>query len=214
MKKYLTILLILVNFHVFSQIKFGFNVGASFSQIENSNVIYSNSDQEYNKVLLLGTRLNVPFFNNSDYFYFQPEINFVQKGREYRGFYDFGSGEKKYTDKLILNYLEIPISLKLNMGLSPFYLFGGIYGGYCLGGYNKLIVDEQINDSEIELSEYNISIFDSGFQSGFGIQKGFGITKFIMEFKYSKSLIDIDLSEVSAKNKYFGISIGLLTQIR
>ncbi len=213
MKKIITILLIFVVCESFGQVKFGFNAGITLSQQEQT-IAYPSDDLRYGKAIQLGAKLNIPLIRNSEYLYFQPEIYFVQKGYKYSGVFDFGSGEIKYTDKLVLNYMELPINLKLKVLTSPFYLLGGFYGAYCLDGFQKFTTPEGFTYNEISIAETNINNWDFGYETGVGIQQGFGITKFIIELKLCKSLNDIDNSENTLKNRYFGISVGILTQVR
>lgn len=213
MKKLILIIFIFSNFYTFGQLKLGIKAGATFSQQQNSDIVYPVTDIKYNKALQTGVNLNLQIFKNFEYFYFQPEIFFIQKGFEYSGVYDFGQGLVKYTDRITLDYLELPINLKILIPVTPFYLFGGGYAAYCLGGFDKFIAGETITESEIIISSYNILNYDLGFQCGVGIQKGLGTTKFIIEGKFGNGLINIDNSSTKiSKNKYFGLSIGVLMQ--
>jgi hypothetical protein len=213
--KFLLIIFLFLSFSSFGQIKLGIKAGATFSQQKNSGIIYPVTDLKYNKSFQTGVNINLQIFKNFEYLFFQPELFFIQKGYEYSGVYDFGNGDVKYKDKITYDYLELPFNFKLLIPLTPFYLFGGGYASYCLGGFNKFISGEILIENELNISENGILFYDAGFQSGVGIQKGLGATKFVLEGKFGMGLIDINYSSpVILKNKYFGLSIGIQMQPR
>lgn len=212
MKYLLIILFSFSNICAFGQIRFGIKAGTTLSKEESSYVNYPLSDLKYNKSFQTGAYLNIKFFNHFEYFIFQPEVAFIQIGTEYSGNYDFGKGNSEYTDKKIYNYLEMSLNIKLLVPRTSFYVLGGGYAAYFLGGYSNFTNSENVQENELSANEIEILDYDAGYQTGIGIQKGIGSVKFVIEAKYVEGLIDIDKSDLIYKKKYFGITLNILLQ--
>lgn len=210
MKPFLILIIIFLSFYASAQTSFGIKAGVTFSKQNNSAIIYPEADLKFNKSFQTGIHININILPNYKFLYLQPELIFIQKGYEYSGVYNFGQTPVKYRDKVTYNYFEIPLNLKILIPPTPFFVLGGFYTAYCLDGYNKMVIEDSLSITDINISEKALSKFDAGFICGVGIQKGIGPTKFIMEGTFVKSLKEIsNQPEISVKNKSFGISIGM-----
>ena len=117
-----------------------------------------------------------------------------------------------------LNYLEIPLLIKLNMPVGDI-MTPNIYAGPAMG--IKLSSKYQISatayaygqSASVTLEEdlEEISPFDVGLALGGGLDFHFGSTCFIIDARYTKGLTQIDTSEANldSKNSVFSISAGL-----
>lgn len=211
MKCFLVIILFFCGLQSFAQIRFGIKAGVGLSKQIDNQSIYPLSDIKYNRGILTGCYLNLPMFNNSEYFFFQPELLFVQKGSQYSGNYDFGFGEVNYLDKTTLDYFEIPLSFKFLIPTLPFFITAGGYGSYFLGGYNNFESEDIPVEEQIYQRNNHTLIYDAGVHGGIGIQKGLGSVKFVIDARYSIGLVDVAKSaNETINNSYVSISIDIL----
>lgn len=106
----------------------------------------------------------------------QPEVVFVQKGGE-------ESSESIGTSSVTLNYVDVPLLLKINAPLDgnfkP-YIFGGPYAGYLVDA------SSESGGGSTELNEF-MEDFNYGLKVGVGINLG----KIVIDARYDMGIADI-----------------------
>jgi len=132
----------------------------------------------------------------------QPEVLYTQKGAKWE------IVGMTWKDTYNLNYLEIPVLLKVIMpiqGMIKPHLFVGPYFAYNLtaktktehNGYSEEIdVDEEVKDS------------DFGAVFGGGIDFGLPAGKIVFDARYSLGLTTIDEEGFDVKNNVFSFMLG------
>lgn len=183
--------------------RFGFSAGAALaSQSSKTSGISINSDSKAG--LTLGVMSDISL---SDAFSFQPGLNFTQKG----GKFDFsdlgfpGTGDVSYT----LNYLELPLNVvfKANAGSGKFFVGAGPSLGFGLSGKLKSGNDEEdVNfgsNAEDDLKPFD---FGGNILAGYELSNGL-----FFALNYNTTLNNLSTeSDVTTRNRYFGIRIGYL----
>ena len=211
MKKLISVLLITVFVFTFSsntkaQFQIGAKAGLTLSQINSSNPALDTDDLKFKPGYEYGVLFNftiVPMLLRV-----QPEIIYFQKGVTYKG--DIAG--INYTTKTTLNYLHIPINLRLKIPIIPIYVVAGPYFGYALSGKSYLDIGGVDADDDIEFGSDKTLPFDFGINTGVGILKGFGPIDFFVETRFSLGLVDMNgySSDVTDKNLNIGINAGVL----
>jgi len=190
------------------EIKSGVNLSTMLSKDDWFK--YSN-DYTLTPRLLVGVTTEIPI---NQMFSFETGLLFSSKGykldSDYR-FYEDMEPSHIYQNA-ILNYIDIPLSLKATtiFPRSPIYGIIGPYFGIGLNG--KVIVDE-LSAGVTERKEYKHQIgsdgrwkrFDYGLQAGVGIIIG----KFDFGLNYAFGLANISqLSPYVVKNRIIGLTLG------
>jgi hypothetical protein len=129
------------------------------------------------------------------FFMIQPELHWLQKG------YKISDATNGGDITSTLNYLELPVLLRLNFGETvKLFAFAGPSVGYLLGGkYENDTVSEDVKDI------YN----DLDFSAHIGAGIGFGALE--IDVRYMAGLSDIaDSPTISGvKNSSFGAGVTL-----
>lgn len=198
---------------------------------------------EYDEVLpTVGFTAGVGYeISLTDKISLQPEINFIQKGFNYKHeHYDQGEDAyelNKFT--LTVTYLEVPLLIKVQ--LNKFYLVGGPSIGFGIGG--KLKQEYDFNDVSTDLGftkTYDVKFEDvpEGYASDsntyeyvnnrtdIGLQVGAGIeifNKLMIEFRYGLGLTRLydmrdDIYQFDhanqAKNHVLQLTVGMPIGLR
>ncbi|MEQ9230625.1 MAG: porin family protein, partial [Cyclobacteriaceae bacterium] len=133
----------------------GLKGGANFS-----NLYVDEVDDENVKIAY-----NIGFYHRAEITEFlsiQPELFFTSKGAELNYNNVFGSGNYRFN----LNYLELPILVKLNVG--TFNVHAGPYAAFLVGA-NIKDVDDNGNIQSVEsLDRDDFQQFDYGMSLGAG----------------------------------------------
>ncbi len=120
----------------------------------------------------------------------QPELHWMQKGSTYSDL----SGDDAVTT---MNYLELPLLLRVNFGGSlKLFAFGGPSAGYLLGVSSD---DDVVKKDDFEDIEFGLHI-------GAGV--GFG--KFEVDIRYLAGLSDVSAADGNVndiKNSAFGLGL-------
>lgn len=115
----------------------------------------------------------------------QPEVVFVQKGGENEDSNDFSG-----TPSVTLNYVDVPLLLKINAPLDgnikP-YIFGGPYAGYLVEASSNM------EGNNVDLTEY-LAEFHYGVKMGLGVNIG----PVVIDARY-----DLGLADLYAENEEF-----------
>lgn len=117
-----------------------------------------------------------------------------------------------FYQKVVLNYIDIPLSIKYSTSFHRTTIYGeiGPYAGIAING--KINADE-LSNGIIERKKYNLQIgsdgnwkrFDYGLQTGIGIV----IKKFVFGLDYAFGLADISQSSYfRSKNRIIGLTLG------
>lgn len=116
------------------------------------------------------------------------------------------------SQKVILNYLDIPLSIKYATPFHKTTIFGeiGPYAGIAINGVTKT---DEFSDGIIERKTYNHQIGSNGNWKRFdyGLQAGIGIVyeKFVFGVDYVFGLADISQrNDFKSKNRIIGLTLG------
>ena len=198
MKKILIIFsAIIISYNAGAQklgVKLGVNMGTMNSDATGFND-YKKSLLGVNGGLVLEKKV-VPFLS------LQGEVLFSQKGLYNK--YDGG-----LYDKLIINTLEIPVSVKLKVGPTPLFFLAGPYFGYAMNGKHKFKNAAEEKSEDLNFDTYKLKRIDYGINAGLGMKFGF----IFIEGRYGLGLNDLN-DDSSDKNYYknsvFSVSIGAI----
>jgi hypothetical protein len=145
-------------------------------------------------------------------FSIQPGIFFTTKGYESNPIPLYsGTGQNGGTDKIKLDYIQVPVNLLYHIHIVPglkFYLGGGPYLGYGVsgkvtgGGESADIHFSKITDG----FSYKNPDFGVNFIAGFEIEK-----RILLDASYGLGLSNITYSPTATMhNRVRGISVGYL----
>lgn len=144
--------------------KFGIKGGLNMSNLYTEDVDDQNVLLGFN----LGLFVEMPITSRIS---IQPELLYTTKGAELKYDNSFAQG----TGKFRLNYIEVPLLMKLNL-TDNFNVHFGPYAAYLV---NSKITNEDENGNinfEEDIDEDDLNKLDFGLAAGFGINfDGFGI---------------------------------------
>ena len=173
-----------------AQGRFGIRGGVIISKqsFDNGNL---DEDPESKFGADIGIMVDLPI--GDGLFVIQPELHWLQKG------YKISDAAMGGDFTSTLNYLELPLLLRINFGETlKLFAFGGPSVGYLLGGkYENDLFSEDVKDIYDDL--------DVGVHVGAGI--GFGALE--IDIRYMAGLIDISDSADLTDVKNSGIGAGL-----
>ena len=175
----------------FAQATFGAQVGgnlasAKIEQTEGGTTIKQKTDPKFG--FLIGVVAEVPFGSSIN---FRPELNFIQKGHKFSETTNGGTS----TDKVTLNYIELPLNFVYNApaGSGTVFFGAGPSFGFGISGKDKttetnspeVITDIKFdgkmnstsNDNKIHLKgfDYGANIL-AGYKMASGISLNIGYT--------------------------------------
>ncbi len=180
----------------------------------------------------------------SNSFSLQSEINFSSQGGKKNGTQAIPSTEfsasfppgipvppyvyASYKTEVKLNYLELPVLLKLNLSVTErlsLFINGGPYAGYLLssntvtGGFSNIYFDEkltqpllltpvsfdQTTDTQDDIKQWNF-----GIQAGIGFSLNLGdVSKIMLTVGGNYGLIPIQKDEVNGKNNTGAVTVAI-----
>lgn len=181
--------LIALSFQTQAQIKFGVKAGLNVNNISQN---FKDSDGEFGTKMRLAYNIGaITDFGLSDFVSLQTGLSLTSKGYSYDFKEDLEEDENiDGYDRVILNYLEIPIHIAYKV--NNFQIYAGPYLAFGIGGKNKWDYKYTYDgDSESDKDEYKLnpifgkvkegdlgdddgaySAFDYGLDFGFGYQAG------------------------------------------
>ncbi|MCD6556960.1 MAG: PorT family protein [Bacteroidales bacterium] len=226
MKKLFVLSIALLSIFSLNAQKFGFKVGVNLSGVNSSTTL-----SDYQTAALSGG------LNGGLVFEFSPvkmigirtEALFSQKGYNIESDVNVNGTDAVINTSLTMNYLEIPLLLKLKLG--PLYVTAGPYFAYAVSGkdiasitvdgqklaesqyadYGQVPSDDVFKDSEFNGDNITYSRTDAGLNIGAGVK----LLKFFAEARYGVGLTNIKSysgmpSDEYMKNYTVSLSVGIL----
>ncbi len=141
----------------------------------------------------------------SEAFSIQPELHYSQKGDQTKNAFVGG------TNKVTLNYLQIPILAK--------YVFGGEeMGAYAIAGPSiglGLGVKSKngSNSNSASFKDSNLKGLDFGLDFGLGLFKAIDAGKLFLDIRYLLGLSNIGKNGADLKNRGFSFGAGFMAPI-
>jgi len=202
------IILILESFGQTFEIKAGVNLSTMISKDDRST--YSD-DYTLTPRLLFGLTAEFPI---NQIFSFETGLLFSSKGYKLDSYYKLyeDSEPNRIYQNAILNYIDIPLSLKTATSFLRFPIYGMI-GPYVGIGLNGKFIADELSGGVIERREYKQQFGSDGSWKRFdyGLQVGTGIVigKFDFGLNYAYGLANISQhSPYIAKNRIIGLTLG------
>ena len=161
----------------------------------------------------------------SNVFSFQPEIHYIRRGYKINSTYGSDSSLIKKTNvdgSLVTQYIDIPLFLKVNIGLPTkphLFLMAGPYLGYAISGtLNSVSTGNQTVSSTnaFDFDSNNYNRFDYGIGAGIGVGFPIGNGTLTLDGRYNQGLGNLSKSSNSStptftngKSNNQWISLGL-----
>jgi hypothetical protein len=141
----------------------------------------------------------------------QGELMFVEKGARVDNLED--------NSRLIINmdYIEIPLGIRVDVPVLPIYVFAGIYTGLSLGGFREEIRNDTITKVLINFKEDGYKRFDFGYHFAAGYSKNLPPFKLFAEIRYAPGKFEINSSELLSNpdsNSAFYFTAGIQLDIK
>ena len=189
------ILVITTLSNVFSQVSLGIKFGSNWSTVTNAN---SENSKELNRSNVFGIVSSYKLNNNLS---LNNEVIYSVKG------YIQNDSHENFSQKFNMNYLELPLLIRYNIGNKDlkYFLNIGPYVAYWLNGYSSDNYSEHLETQNYDFksiySSDNKTIIkdnrtDYGMILGAGITYAFGHGNIILDARYDYSLTN--------NNKYSG----------
>jgi hypothetical protein len=183
---------------------FGISAGATFASYKAT--IESISVTSKTQVgFSAGLTASVPFSKN---FSFRPQLIFVQKGGKQK--------DDDYTDKLTLNYIQLPLNVVFNANTpnGTFFIGAGPSLNLGISGKDKWHDNMESGGDDIKFGSGDDADFKS-FEAGVNVLAGYQFKNgFFISANYNAALNNIAPKdpEFSSKyhNRYFGIQVGIM----
>lgn len=209
-----------VVFSASAQIQFSYGLRAGINLAKWETEELEEEGDIKNRLGLLGGAVLELRFNEN--FAIQPEINFLQKGVKVEySVSDPILGNYSGSTNIYLNYLEVPVALKVGRSFGGMRadLLAGPSFGYGLNGKSKDSytfngVTEK-DESDIDFKEDEIKRIDLGLQIGATVSFGFGEnTRLFVDGRYLFGFTNIvdsgDSEDPKVYNRGIALSAGLL----
>jgi|GEM_PF-1915527 len=191
-----------------SKFKVGFRGGVNLTNIGKAGDFVTDGVES-----LPTFHAGVVFNIGGKLFSVQPEILFSQLGINAKA----ASGSLTASVEAVVNTVQVPVLLKLSFGGDKFRFFinGGGYGSYELGGTQKITINGSTTTQKIEYGADETPI-EYGAVGGAGIQLGLGRAKLLLEGRYNYGLGSNAKKVAGTTESYSRVimgSVGLLIPI-
>ena len=201
----LVLMILLTSNSLTAQSKIGITGGATFATVTAKFQGISMSPK-MKAGFTAGIFSDVPLSSN---FSFQPALNFVQKG--------YSIKDDTYSDKININYLEIPLNLVYSIqNNTGFFIGAGPSFAFGLSGKEKYTdkTDPQ-NSEDIKVKFGSADDEMKRLDIGANVLAGYAFTGgFLISANYNLGLTNIQNGDASQdgtiKNRYFAIKVGWL----
>ena len=187
-----------------ADVKFGIKGGASMANVNGALIDEIKADPDTTVKQKVGFCAGIFLeLNFGRILTIQPEVLYTLKGTQI----DYTDGDLTGTEKLMFDYVEIPLLLKLRLptgSLHPF-IFAGPAIGFNLRSKVKWIEDGESGEEDIE----DFKKFDYSAVIGGGLQLGSSIH---LDVRYTiglQKLIDDELEALDIKNGVISATLGL-----
>lgn len=198
MKKLLVFLFALFFFSIssFAQIQLGLKGGLNLSSLKGDD---APENAENRTGFAGGAFLQYQF---SSMFAIQPELTYSMKGATEKGNFDFEGFQYDYDATYKLNYLEIPVLLKLIIPTQGAGVRPTIFAGPSVAFKMSSKQSVEINGQSVEDDLENIKSTDFGlvFGGGLGFPLGKGELGFDIRYILGLSTIDDSSDNYDVKN--------------
>ncbi|HEY0433461.1 MAG TPA: OmpA family protein [Chitinophagaceae bacterium] len=201
MKKSGLILLVsLICFYSYSQVRIGLAGGPSVSSVRETNDLPGwdsiSSNYSSRSGMHIGIIADIRLAPKSKFF-FQPGVFFYNKGRKYSSPIDTSGNVKTYTWSQLVNYMDMPLNLVLKLPLGnkvKFIIGGGPYFSFFYNGKEKTetvfnngtFQSDENNDLAVGTKPGQYKTFDYGLNA----LAGFEIGRVSLTANYSQGLAD------------------------
>jgi hypothetical protein len=204
MKYMLSILAVLFSSYVNAQVRVGIQAGATFSSLKaKQSGLSITTDSKVG--FTVGVLTDVPLGQG---WIFQPAINFVQKGGQ--------SKDNNITDKLTMNFLELPLNIIHGFQTSGgrFLIGAGPSISYGLSGTEKVSgtvsATNEIKFGTKPTDDFKPLEVGLNILSGFQFKQGFFISA-----NYNTGLTNqSNDGSLTMHSRYFGVRVGILFKSR
>jgi hypothetical protein len=198
MKKIIIILSAIIIAQAATAQKIGVKIGLNMATMTSDQSGFNNDKKSLigvNGGLILEKKL-VPFIS------LQGEVLFSQKGIYQK------PDDKNFT-KTTINYIEIPVSVKIKLGPTPLFFLGGPYIGYAMNGKTDIEINSVEEKKSINWDNYKMKRIDFGVNAGLGMKFG----PIFIEGRYGLGLTDLNNNSAVKnyyKNSVFQFSVGVI----
>jgi hypothetical protein len=201
---FLFILLLLSAYSFAQKTSFGITAGATFASYK-ATIEGLSITSKLQPGFTAGVIASIPGAKN---FIFRPELNFVQKGGKDK--------DDDYVDKLMLNYIELPLNVTYNAPTSSgmFFIGAGPSLNFGLSGKDKWHDNMESGGSDIKFGSGDDADFKA-FELSANILAGYQFSNgFFVAANYNTALNNIaphdDELDSKYHNRYFAIRIGFM----
>jgi hypothetical protein len=188
-------------------IKGGLNI-SSVSNLGSSSSSTTNTSASSSTKIKLGGHVGAyAAIMFSDRIGFMPEIQFSMKGYNYESSWTIGSTSSKVVTKHTLNYINIPLQLKINFNES-FGIMAGPYIGFLAGSKSTTeSTSGSFSSTSTSTSTTGLTKTDIGLSLGLGIQQESGLNFGLKYEKGFNSISENDNDDPNT-NSVFQLFIG------
>lgn len=203
------------------QAQVGIKAGINYASLSQSATEETYEDYQQKAVLgfQAGLVAELPL---TSFFAIQPEFLFIQKGGKSQ--YIFNDNNKS-VNRVIYNYIEIPVLAKIKMGNTQgdgagFYLIGGPFAGLALNGKGE---NELTILGVTTTNDYDIDYSDEANKEkrlDWGVSLGAGITlgQFFMDARYNLGINNLNDDDADNNNdnapylrtRGIGLTVGVI----
>lgn len=182
--------------HAQSPVKFGLKGGFNIANITNSDI---DADARFGLTAGASVDLSLPAIP----FGIETGLNYSQKGAD--------GSEEEFTSKIKLDYIEVPVLAKFQLGppgpITP-HLVVGPYLGININAEAE--VSDGIESISVDLSD-DVNNTEIGGTAGVGVDFNMGVTKLNARAQYSYGFTDIfkDAGDLGGKNAALSVTVGI-----